>query len=119
MTHREKLNHLVADLRLRGIATTFATPGVYRVLWKLGFNVPPPVFAPVTAGLIGMVSFTFLWGLPFWLLFNLLPGKSIPYQLAIIVFVCPAILVGTMAATSCGSMAARLRLGTWDRYPDN
>ena len=52
MTHREKVEYLIHDLSRRGIKPRAAAPPIYRLLWKIGVHVPPPLFAPSIPGLV-------------------------------------------------------------------
>ncbi len=62
MTHQDKLAHFDALLEERGLWKSNAKPPAFWLLWKLGFEVPPPYFLAFTQAWIGAgVSF----GLPF------------------------------------------------------
>jgi hypothetical protein len=44
VTAREKIDAAVTDLLDRGVAWHAAAPPHYRVLWALGFHIPPMLF---------------------------------------------------------------------------
>ena len=44
-------------------------PPLVRVLWRIGFDAPPPHFASFTcAAVVSGVSFAVVWGLLMWLM---------------------------------------------------
>ena len=44
MTHREKVDLLMSDLRAKGVSEYTTAPLIFRCLWSLGIQVPPPFF---------------------------------------------------------------------------
>lgn len=44
MTHREKVDLLRSDLRAKGVSEYTSAPLIFRCLWSLGIQVPPPFF---------------------------------------------------------------------------
>src|SRR5262245_37698219 len=69
MTHRQKVERLVQELRQQGVSPYTTAPPLFRLLWALGVPVPPPFFIgflPLT--LLMGVPFGVLWGAAMWLL---------------------------------------------------
>jgi hypothetical protein len=68
-THEEKVDAMIRDLETRGMSAYNSAPPLFRLLWKLGLEVPPPLFwsfagaALVMGGFFGVV-----WGLMMWLM---------------------------------------------------
>jgi prepilin signal peptidase PulO-like enzyme (type II secretory pathway) len=44
MTSLEKIHLAVEELRARGVRKSVAAPLPYRLLWRTGFAIPPPLF---------------------------------------------------------------------------
>jgi predicted membrane channel-forming protein YqfA (hemolysin III family) len=44
MTRKEKIEYMLNDLTHRGVKKSMAAPLGYRVLWRLGFDLTPPLF---------------------------------------------------------------------------
>jgi hypothetical protein len=94
-TKRDKALKLLAKT---GISRRSYEPPWLRILWKLGFNIPPPHFASfwiivvVTGSLFGV-----LWTGVMWLLVWLREGKTIG-QLAL-----TSVVMGTCFGIACAS----------------
>lgn len=68
MSHRQKVDRLVAELGRQGVSSYTVAPPLFRLLWALGLEVPPPLFLgfrQLTA-LFGTL-FGVLWGVGMWL----------------------------------------------------
>ena len=57
MTHRQKVDHLIEELGRQGVGTYAVAPPLFRLLWALGLEVPPPFF-------LGFRRLTLFWELP-------------------------------------------------------
>ena len=55
MTHREKIDHLLDEMARRGVGKYIVAPPLYRLLWRVGLEVPPPLFQ-------GFFSLFLVWG---------------------------------------------------------
>jgi uncharacterized protein DUF6404 len=44
MTHREKVDYLLSDPRTKGVNQYTIAPPVFRLLWAVGVEIPPPFF---------------------------------------------------------------------------
>jgi hypothetical protein len=135
MTHREKVNCLIEDLRERGVGASTVAPPLFRLLWALGLEVPPPLlmgFVPLTL-LMGFL-FGFFWGLfmaLFFLVWQFLGdgfGQALAWErivakgLFVVIVVAPCaalagLLFGLTMAVYMRWKSAQLGLPSWDRYP--
>lgn len=41
MTHHQKVDHLITELGQQGVGSYTVAPPLFRLLWPLGFKVPP------------------------------------------------------------------------------
>ena len=72
MTHRQKVDHLIAELGQRGIGSYTIAPPIFRLMWASGLEVSPPFFLgsrqfALLMGTTFGVLFGSLWGLVMWL----------------------------------------------------
>ena len=124
MTHQEKVDHLIEKLGQQGIGPYTAAPPLFRLLWRLGLEVPPPLF-------LGFRQLTLLMGTFFGVLWGVLWGLfmwlwqwqgEIPAGVAVLTTVFAAVFAGLafgliMAVVSRWK-AARLGLpSSWEDYP--
>src|SRR5438093_3044568 len=69
LTHRQKVDRLITDLHKQGVSSYTVAPPLFRLLWALGFHVPPPFFLGfLTLTLLMGAFFGILWGALMWLL---------------------------------------------------
>jgi hypothetical protein len=116
MTHRQKVEHLIADLGKQGVGPYTVAPPFFRLLWALGLNVPPPFFLGFLAlTLIMGVFFGILWGIFMWIL--QWRARHMPLELALVLSACAGLLFGPGMAWYYRWKARRLRLPTWENYP--
>jgi hypothetical protein len=68
MTHRQKVDHLIQELDRQGVSSNMAAPPLFRLLWALGLEVPPPLFLGLFQyALVLGIPFGVLWGIGMWL----------------------------------------------------
>ncbi len=68
MTHRQKVDHLIQELDHQGVSSNMAAPPLFRLLWALGLEVPPPLFLGLFQyALVLGIPFGVLWGVGMWL----------------------------------------------------
>ena len=67
MTTNAQRDSAIAAALAAGAKPHECNPLLYPLYWKLGINIPPPIFAPVwlTAPLYGMTS-ALVWGIFVW-----------------------------------------------------
>ncbi len=116
MNHQEKVDHLLNDLAQRGIGKYTTAPPLYRLLWRLGFEVPPPHYAGFWPLAIFMgVFFAVLWGIFMW--FFLWRSEDMPAAIAIGSSLLAGALFGVGMAAYYRSAASKLALPHWEDYP--
>jgi hypothetical protein len=113
MTHKQKVEHLIADLRKHGVGPYTVAPPVFRLLWALGIRVPPPLF-------LGFLTLTVVMGLPFGLLWGaamwLLMWRDMAPGVTIIAAAAAGLLFGLGMAAYCRWQASHLQLPSWKDY---
>lgn len=115
VTHAEKLERMRAHMAALGIPASTAMPPLWKVLWRLGFEVPPPLFmgfGGITLVLGGF--FGCFWGLMMWLLLWSREGMSVWFALA--AAFAAGVLFGVAMAAYLRRLARRHRLPAWDGY---
>ena len=123
MAHRQKVDHLIAELGQQGVGSYTVAPPLFRLLWALGLEVPPPFF-------LGSRQLTLLMGTTFGVLFGPLWGVimwlwqwqgEIPAGIAVLMTVFAAVLAGLLfgliMARPYRVKAAQLGLpSSWENY---
>lgn len=116
MTHREKVDHLIAELGEQGMNPYTVAPPMFRLLWALGLRVRPPLFMGFfTIALFGGFFFGFFWGLFMWLI--QWSWWKAPVELAVFASAAAGLLFGVTMAAYYRWKARRLRLPKWEDYP--
>lgn len=124
MTHRQKVDHLVTELGQQGISSYTVAPPLFRLLWALGLEVPPPLF-------LGFRQLTILMGTFFGLLFGPLWGAGMwlsvwQGQLPAGLVVLLSVFTGGLAGLAWGLFMAWFMQGkaaqfglpsSWEDYP--
>ena len=102
MTHLQKVDHLIEELGHKGVGYYTAGPPLFRLLWKLGSDIPPPFFlefrklALMIGTFFGVLE-GLLWGMVMW--FSSWQGE-IPAAIAVALTVFEAVLAGMLSARS-------------------
>lgn len=121
MTHRQKVDRLVAELGQQGVSSHTAAPLLFRLMWRLGLNVPPPLFlgfVPLTL-LMGAL-FGIPWGIFMWFWVWQAEGLIAGMAVAIPSSVFAGVLFGIAMAWLSRREATRLGLPTsWEEYPED
>jgi membrane associated rhomboid family serine protease len=116
MTHSEKLQKMYAHLPALGITPYTAAPPLYRLLWSLGIEIPPPIFSPflMTAALMG-VFFAIGWGSIMWFIsWSRDPDFSVTS--AAVAAVVAGLLFGLIMASYLKYKSKQLNLPPWSEY---
>lgn len=117
MTHSEKIDHLIQDLRERGVSRYTAAPPFFRMMWRLGWNVRPPLFQPFLQMLLGSVLlFGTTWGTFMWIVFWRHQGLGLSG--AVYTAASTSTIVGLLMAAFYRWKARKLDLPDWEAYPD-
>lgn len=114
MSHGQKITILQTDLRRRGISPYTVSPILYRVCWRAGIHIPPPLYAPGLHGLICAFLFLLL-GLANYIL-AMLAGSKINLWLGVMLMTVPAIIFGTIMGLYYWKKAKSLGLGRWSEF---
>jgi hypothetical protein len=78
MTHQEKVEAMYRHLASLGVSKSTAAPPAWRLLWRLGFETRPPLFAPFLPVALAMGAFFGLfWGLSMWAMLWARQGMSL------------------------------------------
>jgi len=125
MTHRQKVDHLIEELSQQGVGSYTTAPPFFRLLWKLGLDVPPPLFLGFRKLALLMGSFFGvlegpLWGILMWL--SVWQGE-LPAAVAVALTIFQAVLAGAafgiVMAWYLRRRAAQLGLpSSWEDYPE-
>lgn len=116
MTFEEKVQAHIAHARAHHIAKGTAAPLLWRMFWKLGWQLPPPLFLGfATLVLIYGSFFGTFWGLTMYLLDWHARGISVPMALGLAALA--GLLFGSLLAAVLRRTARRLALPAWDSHP--
>lgn len=118
MTHQQKVCYLLEEMAQRGVSPHRVAPPLYRLLWLLGLEVPPPHFlcfqykALLSGGIVAVAIFLglFLFG---W------EGQMLTRPIAdsCLIALCLGTVIGSSFAAYYQWAARRLQLPAWNRYP--
>ena len=116
MTRDEKIAFMLKDLGEKGIKKYTAAPPLYRLLWRLGFDVAPPLFASFWLITLQMgVFFAVGWGVVMW--FWVWQGQGLPPIFAIIASAGAGVCFGLAMAAYYRWRWRKLGLPRWEDYP--
>ena len=121
MNNQDKVDKLIVELGDQGYSEFTVAPPVFRVLWKLGIAIPPPLFMSFWSilGLMGFV-FAIVFGIFVALLLTamwLMGIENVPIMQALVATLCAGLLFGAIMATYFRYQARKLRLPSWGDYP--
>jgi len=115
MTHREKLELMYRHFDALGISRSTSAPPAWRLLWKMGLEVPPPLFAPFLPMALATGGFFALgWGLIMWLGFW--ASRDMPVSIAVLSSLAAGALFGLVMAGIYRHLARRHGLPSWAEY---
>jgi len=121
MTHDEKIAYYLRDMRQKGVRSWTAAPPLYRLLWRLGIKVRPPLFASFRSlSVLYLCFFLLLW----W-------GQGISWGSShfwwweggshsisgLVASVVAAVSIGAIMAAIIRRKARKLALPRWEDYP--
>ena len=116
MTHSQKVVRVIKDLQARGVNPYTTAPPLFRLLWRVGIQIPPPLF-------LGFSTLVVLFGLPFgalWagmMLVFMHRHHPLPPLLMPSAGAAAGLLFGVAMALLTRRTARRLRLPRWSNYP--
>ncbi len=115
MTHEQKVAAFEKQLRDRGYWISNAIPPACRLLWRMGFKVPPPCFLPFpVAALSAGIAFALIYAIFMWLF--VWPANITP-QGALISATAAGVLYGLAMAAFWHIRAKQLDLPPWKDFP--
>lgn len=115
MEHREKVQRMTSHMAAVGISRSTAAPPAWRLLWRLGIDVPPPLFMSfgtlaVTTGLVFAVTMALVgW----WM--RSPDGTDLVAEVVLVPAVAGAVFGLAMAVLYRG-WAKQHRLPRWSEY---
>lgn len=110
-----KIQAMRAHLATRQIAAGVAAPPFWRLLWKLGIPLRPPLFLGfVPLALLCGGFFAVLWGLVMYL--ASWRAQATPLPTMLLGMLIAGALFGTIMATVYRRHARRLQLPAWRHY---
>jgi Family of unknown function (DUF6404) len=113
MTSFEKITFAVEELNARNVRKATATPLPYRLLWRLGFAIPPPLFQ----SFLGLAVFHgLLFGLLLGAILACVDRRLAPDGATVFGTIGGAIF-GLVMAAHFRLEARRLELPNWSEYP--
>lgn len=116
MTHSDKLQKLLEHAPHLGISPYTAAPPLYRLLWRLGVEIPPPLFAAFLPNALLMGGFFACgWGLLMWL-FTWSGNGQVSPVLALLLALSAGLMFGIAMALYLRSKARQLNLPPWSEY---
>ncbi len=116
MTHGEKVEYLLNDLGRRGVSKYVVAPPLYRILWRLGLETTPPLFASFwwitrTMG----AFFAIAWGIFMWLF--AWQSEGLPLAIDVATSILTGLCFGLAMAWYYRRRARDLALPRWENYP--
>ena len=115
MTHQEKLERMYRHTDALGISRATVAPPAWRLLWKMGLEVPPPLFAPFLPMALATGSFfAVAWGLLMWLGFWARQGM--PLAGMFVSALAAGVLFGLIMAGIYRHLARKHGLPSWADY---
>ena len=115
MNHREKLERMYRHTDALGIGRSTVAPPAWRLLWRLGAEVPPPLFAPFLPMALATGGFFALgWGLVMWLGFWSRQGMT--FGSAVMLSLAAGAIFGLVMAGVYRYLARKHGLPAWAEY---
>jgi len=119
MNQTSKLESYKQHMAAAGVSRFAALPPLWRLFWRLGIKIPPPVFLGfATNALIFGGYFGLSFGLTMWLLHGLgvldSPVFSTPWIASIV-----GVPFGLAMASEQRTLANKFQLGAWAEFPAN
>ena len=110
MTHREKVEIALSDLTARGVKQGTIAPPIFKLLWKTGIEIPPPLF-------IRFVPLALLMGIGWGLPMATIYAMFYPLKIVLSTAPFPVAFFGLTMAAIYRWKAYKLQLPAWKNYP--
>jgi Family of unknown function (DUF6404) len=113
MTHRQKIDRLIPELKAKGVGQyTMTAPPLFRMLWAFGIEIPPPLFMRfIPLAVFYGVTWSCLTAALFWFVG---PPEVRPHILPVIAPF--GIVMGLVAGLYFRWKAGALGLPSWENY---
>ena len=115
MTDPDKLERMRKHMLALGVSPSTAAPPLWKLLWRLGIDLPPPLFMGFwqTALLMGSF-FGLFWGLFMWLF--MWSRQGMPVWIMLSSAILAGVLFGLCMAAYFRHLARKHRLPSWSAY---
>lgn len=111
-----KVQAALRHLDLAGVHRRHSAPPLHRLLWRMGFNAPPPILASVASNALLMGTwFAVGWGVLMWLL--VWRNTHMPAGGAVFSALFAGVLFGLLMAVVMRVMRLRRGLPLWRDLP--
>ena len=111
-----KVQAALRHLDLAGVHRRHSAPPLHRLLWRMGFNAPPPILASVASYALLMGTwFAVGWGVLMWLL--VWRNTHMPAGGAVFSALLAGVLFGLLMAVVMRVMRLRRGLPLWRDLP--
>jgi hypothetical protein len=115
MTHADKLRLMREHLTAMGLKESGFAPPAYRLMWRMGWDATPPLFASfLTNAALHGVFFGALWGLIMW--FAFWSRQGMPGAIALVGSALAGLLFGLAMAAILRYRARKFGLPMWADY---
>jgi hypothetical protein len=116
MTHGQKTDRLISELKAKGVGRNWSAPPLFRILWALGIEIPPPLFMHFLplAVLIGGLFFAAMATFRLWFL-----GLRADLRGDFLLLSTMSGVLGLIASWNFRRKAKRLQLPSWETYGDS
>ena len=110
-----RLQQALAFIESKGVRRSTAAPPLYRLCWKMGLKVPPPLMAGFFSIALLMGSFFgVFWGLVMWLL--MWHRADMPLAWAALLALLAGVLFGLMMAAVLRMQARGKQIPAWKDF---
>ena len=110
-----RLQQALSFIESKGIRRSTAAPPLYRLFWKMGLKVPPPLMAGFFSIALLMGSFFgVFWGLVMWLL--IWNRTDMPFAIAALLALMAGVLFGLIMAAVLRMQARGRRIPVWKDF---
>lgn len=115
MTHQEKLEAMYPHMEAIGVPKGTAAPPLWRLLWRMGIELPPPLFNSFASNaLILGAFFGVCWSLAMWIM--VWARQDVPFKVLALLVLLSGVGFGVFMAVYLRRLARRHRLTDWSAY---
>jgi hypothetical protein len=110
-----RLQQALMFIESKGVRRSTAAPPLYRLFWRMGLKVPPPLMAGFWAIALLMGGFFGLfWGVVMWLL--MWGRNGMPLAFAALLALVAGVLFGLLMAAVLRSQARNKQIPAWKDF---